>query len=132
MLHEYLYVAKFSINHIVPIPIISVTALNDNLIIGTPFSVQCTVTVVKGITGSVDIIWTVSGGKQNNTVNNNTVTAWDMNSEYVSIYNISQLQVDDNNTMYCCKVVISGKFTDEKCSNKINIRVGKYCNYIAS
>ena len=92
--------------HIVPAPIVSVIALDDNKIVGKPFSMQCNVTVVKGIISSVNITWSRANGttiRVNDILMNN-------NSENVLYrvnYTIPALQPNDNNTQYYCTVVIN-------------------------
>ena len=79
---------------VVPPPIVTVRALDSNPIIGKPFSMECNVTVAKGVDSGVDIIWK---GNETNPVVNNTM----------STYTIPSLQLKDNNTVYYCEAMIS-------------------------
>ena len=81
-----------------------VTALNDNPTVGKSFSMECSVTVAKGIVGSVDIIWTVNGTVRRR---NNNNTMGDINSVHSDILNITELQLDDNNTVYYCEAIVN-------------------------
>ena len=79
--------------------------LDSNPTVGKSLPLGCNITVVKGIKSDVEIIWTVNGTVERNyTVDN---TAWDTNSQYVDIYNITELQLSDNNSVYYCKAVIN-------------------------
>ena len=82
-----------------------VTALDDSPTVGKPFSLKCGITVARGIISNMDIIWTVNNTVQRNHTVNNTV--WDGNPEFIDIYSIPQLQLDHDNTMCHCKVVIN-------------------------
>ena len=84
----------------------SVTALDDNPIIGESFLMECNVAIAKSIVGSVDIIWTVNGTMKRRV---NDVVG-DISSEYVlhrDIYNITALQLSDDNTVYYCEAVVN-------------------------
>ena len=82
------------------------TDLDDNTIVGEPFSMECNVPIAKSIIGSVDIIWTVNGTIKRR-VNN---SVGDIYSEYVlhrDVYNITALQLSDDNTVYHCEAVVN-------------------------
>ena len=102
-----------------------VTALDDSPTVGKPFSLKCGITVARGIISNVDIIWTMNNTVQRNHTVNNTV--WDANSEFIDVYKIPQLQLDHNNTVYCCKVVINTHTRVNSSDNVTidNIKVGK-------
>ena len=113
-----------SVNHVVPSPSVSVTALDDNPIIGKPYSMECNVIVAKGIIGNVVITW-ITNDTEKSRVN---YTAWGNNSEYVDIYNTSRLHFNDTNTTYSCEVVITGTHAVVNSSSAItidNITVGR-------
>ena len=82
------------------------TALNDNPTLGESFSMECNVIIAKSITGSVDIIWTV-----NDTIKRRVDdSVGDTDSEYIlhrDIYNITSLQLSDDNTVYYCEAVVN-------------------------
>ena len=112
------------INNIVPTPSVSVTALRDNPTVGKSFPLECNVTVAKGIKSSVDIIWTVNGIVERNYTVDHTV--WDTKSQYVDVYNIVELQLSDNNTVYYCKAVINAHTYAESNVTIDSVAFGKY------
>ena len=105
-------------------PTVSVTALDDKPTVGESFSMECNVTVARGIVGSVDIIWMVNGTVKRR-VNN---TAGDVGSDYMlhsDVYTIPLLQMDDNDAVYNCEAVINTG-TPMNGSDSITMIVGKY------
>ena len=114
-----------SFNHAVPPPSVSVTSLDENPIIGKPYSMVCNVIVAKGIVGNVNIMWKVNNTKLRNKI----YPAWGNSSQYVDIYNISSVQFADNDATYSCEVVINGTHTIMTVNSTItiiNIIDGKY------
>ena len=118
---------------IVPAPSVTVRVLDDEPIIGAPLSLECNVTVGRGVTSSVNITWMVNGtDEMNNTkrrVNSQHQDVYkmkltDATTQYRGVYNITQLELTDNNTQYYCKAVISNV---EDIGSIIvnNIRLGK-------
>ena len=94
------------VKHLVPNANVSVTALDDNPTVGESFSMECNVTILKSIIGSVDIMWTVNGTIKRR-VNN---SVGDTNSEYVlhrDVYNIAALRLSDDNTVHYCEAVVN-------------------------
>ena len=89
-----------------PIITIEATAINSPEIY-RPLILQCNATIVRGITSTVDIIWT-TGNTQVRRVNNVTASS-NINSS--SIYNdsfiIPSLNVSDIGSVYECEVVIN-------------------------
>ena len=51
---------------IVPAPNVTVRVLDDEPIIGAPLSLECNVTVARGVTSSVNITWMVNGTDEMN------------------------------------------------------------------
>ena len=101
------------------------TALDDHPTIGKPFSMECNVTVTKGIVGSVDIIWRVNGTIQRR-VNGTSMVGG--RSEYVlhrDFYNTSLLRLSDNNTVYRCEAIINSN-TLLRGNDSIVLTIGKY------
>ena len=101
---------------IVPAPSVTVRVLDDEPIIGAPLSLECNVTIARGVTSSVNITWMVNGtDEMNNTkrrVNSQHQDVYKMDltdatTQYRGVYNITQLELTDNNTQYYCKAVIS-------------------------
>ena len=80
----------------------SVTALDDNPIVGKSYLMRCTVTVARGVISSVRITWAVNDViiKEYNATGND-------NSQYVDTYDITELQLSDNNAVYYCKATIN-------------------------
>ena len=80
----------------------------SNQTIGQPLILQCIFTTNKDINGRVDFVWIsddveverVEGVVGEPVVNNL--------SRYTNHYVISQLSIADNNSLYICKVLISG------------------------
>ena len=89
--------------HVVPYPLVSVTAPN-NQTVGQSLTLQCEVTTVRGITSRVDIAWRRSGNKINTTraeahVIGNLLM-------YRASFTILQLKTSDNGANYGCRLVI--------------------------
>ena len=113
--------------YIVPTPLVQVTMFNNatfelnmldnetlenetlsNLTIGDPLTLDCTVTAVRGISSSVNIIWT-TGGRVVRSVND-TMADQDMENDsaiYTDSFEISSLSAIDNGRVYQCTVVIN-------------------------
>ena len=99
----------------VPYPSVQITASNNktvgndtlgNLTVGDPLTLNCTVTTVRGISSSVNIMW-YTGGSVVRRVDNLTV-AYTVNYSaiYTDLFEISSLTVIDNGREYQCRVVI--------------------------
>ena len=89
-----------------PITAIEVMAVSIPAI-DEPLTLQCTATIVRDITGSVDIIWT-TGDTQVRRVNN-VIPSGNINS--TSVYNdsliIPSLNISDIGSVYQCEVLIN-------------------------
>ena len=99
---------KFSCDFLYIDPIVSVEIMAASIpSIDQPLVLQCTATTVRGITSTVDIIWT-TGNTQVRRVNNVTASS-NINSS--SIYNdsfiISSLNLSDIGSVYECEVLIN-------------------------
>ena len=83
----------------------------NNPIIYQPLILQCTATIVRGITGTVDIIWT-TGDTLVRRVNNVTASS---NINSTSVYNdsfiIPSLNISDIGDVYQCEVLINSILT---------------------
>ena len=78
-----------------------------NITIGDPLTVYCTVTAIRGISSSVDIIWT-TGGRVVRRVDNITADIEQNDSTiYTDSFKISSLSAIDNGREYQCTVVIN-------------------------
>ena len=89
-------------------PIVSVYIIaTNNPTIYQPLMLQCNATIVRGITGTVDIIWT-TGDTQVRRVNNVTASS---NINSTSVYNDSfitpSLNISDIGNVYQCEVLIN-------------------------
>ena len=79
----------------------------ENVTIGDPLTLDCTVTAVRGISSSVDIIWT-TGGRVVRRVDNITADVEKNDSTiYTDSFEISSLSATDNGREYQCTVVIN-------------------------
>ena len=77
-----------------------------NLTIGDPLTLDCTVTAVRGISSSVDIIWT-TGGRVVRRVDNITADIENDYAIYTDSFEILSLSAIDNGREYQCTVVIN-------------------------
>ena len=97
---------------VVPVPLVQITIFDngngtmENLTVGDPLTLDCTVTAVRGISSSVDIIWT-TGGRVVRRVDNITADVKDDNAIYSDSFEISSLSAIDNGREYQCTVVIN-------------------------
>ena len=80
----------------------------EKVTIGDPLTLDCTVTAVRGISSSVDIIWT-TGGRAVRRVYNITADIENDNAIYTDSFEISSLSAIDNGRDYWCTVVINAK-----------------------
>ena len=78
----------------------------ENVKIGDPLTLDCTVTAVRGISSSVDIIWT-TGGRVVRRVDNITAYRDNDSTIYSDSFEISSLSAIDNGREYQCTVVIN-------------------------
>jgi len=105
-----------------------VTGLNSRPTIGEPFSLECNITVIKGIIGNVDVLWTANGTaiRRVNNVVGHTIGSQEM--LHSDVYEISKLQPSDNNTIYRCEAIIR---TNEPLngSDNITLTISKQAGY---
>ena len=79
----------------------------SDLTIGDPLTLNCTVTTVRGISSSVNIMW-YTGGSVVRRVDNLTVAYTDNDSAiYTDLFEISSLTAIDNGRDYQCRVMIN-------------------------
>ncbi|XP_065904304.1 receptor-type tyrosine-protein phosphatase delta-like isoform X2 [Dysidea avara] len=91
---------------IVPTPNVTVTAPNTQTV-GDSLTLTCNVTAVRGITSSVDIIWssdsdmleTMEGVSVSSTIDNSVV--------YTDTYMVIEVSTDDEDRDYQCQVVVN-------------------------
>ena len=75
--------------------------------IDEPLTLQCTATIVRGITSTVDIIWT-TGDTQVRRINNVTAISYiNSTSLYYDSLIIPPLNVDDIGSVYECEVLVN-------------------------
>ena len=77
-----------------------------NLTVGDPLTLDCTVTAVRGISSSVDIIWT-TGGRVVRREYNIMADIENDYAIYTDSFEISSLSAIDNGREYQCTVVIN-------------------------
>ena len=77
-----------------------------NVTIGDPLTLDCIVTAVRGISSSVDIIWT-TGGVELRRVYNIAADIENDSAIYTDSFEISSISAIDNGREYQCAVVIN-------------------------
>ena len=101
--------------YIVPTPFVQITIFDNeilgneilgNVTIGDPLTIDCTVTAVRGISSSVDIIWT-TGGRVVRRVYNITADIEIDYAIYTDSFEISSLSIIDNRKEFSCTVVVN-------------------------
>ena len=123
-IHEILFILKFSYMYMVAIiamltlytnkylffidPIVAMQLFSDSIpTVYQPLILQCEATVVRGITSTVDIIWTTRD-TQVRRVNNVTASS---NINSISVYNdsfiIPSLDISDIGSTYQCEVFVN-------------------------
>ena len=122
----------FSCYLVVPPPNVTARVLDDEpIIIGKPLSLECNVTVARGVTSSVDIIWMVNGAddirRRVNSQNRDVykIKLTNGTTQYRDVYNITELKLTDNNTEYYCKAVINDMKDDNDSVTVDNIILSK-------
>ena len=99
----------------VPIPFLQISIFGNetlgnetlrNVTIGDPLTLDCTVTAVRGISSSVDIVWT-TGGRVVRRVDNITADIENDSAIYTDSFEISSLSAIDNGREYQCTVMIN-------------------------
>ena len=74
--------------------------------VGQSLTLQCNVTAVRGITSTVDIVWS-SNGTELQRMNNTAATTMNNSLVYTDSYTISQLNTTDEGRVIQCEVVIN-------------------------
>ena len=109
---KLLYVCTYIL---VPVPFVQIAIFDNetlgnetlgNVTIGDSLTLGCTVTAVKGISSSVDIIWT-TGGRVVRRVDNITADTENDSVIYTDLFEISSLSAIDNGREYQCTVIIN-------------------------
>ena len=86
-------------------PNVTVIAPNTQTV-GQSLTLQCEVTTVRGITSTVDIVWS-SGSMELNRTNGVSLTTMGDSLVYTDSYTISQLNTTDEGRVIQCEVVIN-------------------------
>ena len=79
----------------------------DILIAGQSLSLECIVTTVRGISSSVDIIWTSDGVEIKRTIGASISSSTITSTLYRDFYNISLLTTAEEGKVYQCLGVVS-------------------------
>ena len=89
-------------------PIVTVEITTVNIpIIYQPLTLQCNATIVRDITGTVDIIWT-TGDTQVRRINNVTASSiFNFTSVYNDSFTTPSLNISDIRSVYQCEVLIN-------------------------
>ena len=133
------YKAGLNMSFTVPNPFVQMTIFDNetlgnetirNLTIGDPLTLHCIVTAVRGISSSVDIIWT-TGGRVVRRVDNITADIENDSAIYTDLFNISSLSAIDNGREYQCTVVINASQPVNSSDQFTLIFTGEY-TYIRS
>ena len=85
------------------------TAAN-NQIVGRSLTLECEVTTVRGITSSVDIVWS-SGGMELERMDNVNTTTMGNSLAYTYSYMISLLDTNEDGREYECEAVINSNIS---------------------
>ena len=101
-----------------------------NLTIGDPLTLDCTVTAVRGISSSVDIVWT-TGGRVVRRVDNITADIENASAIYTDSFEILSLSAIDNGREYQCTVVIDAYNPISSSDQVILSFPGKYTYHLA-
>lgn len=96
----------------VPDPIVSVVALNNQMV-GNSLMLECNVTIIRGVSAGVDIMWSSSDGTVLRRINGVNASSTTIASElYTDYYTVTQhLNTTDHDTLYQCSSVINGTVT---------------------
>ena len=92
--------------YVVPSPDIIITA-GGNHTVGNELILQCDVSVVRGVTSSVDMMWRDSNLTVLERTDDITLTLMGNSQVYTDSYTISQLSTTDNGREIQCEVVIN-------------------------
>ena len=102
------------------------TALNDQTV-GQSLTLLCEVTIVRGITSRVDIVWS-SNGIVLRRINGIIATTMNNSLVYTDSYNISQLSTTDDGRVIQCEVVINAS-PPVMATDNITLNVMGMCIY---
>ena len=119
---------KFHTYFTVPTPNVVITVAHNDILVGQPFSLECIITTVRGISSQVNIIWSKGSDieelKRENVSANVTMFSSVMYRDYL---NISQITTDDDNETYRCEVIINSSSPVTASDNYTLHVIGKNC-----
>ena len=93
--------------HTVPIPTVTVT-LNNQILGQLSPTLQGSVTTVRGVNSSINIVWYSGNGTELKRVNDAMPAVTNNSYVYMDIYRVSsQLSIDLNGKVYSCEAVIN-------------------------
>ena len=100
----------FVFTNVVPTPTVIIAEL-DTQIVGQPLELNCSGSIIRGVTSEVDIVWK-SDGLELDRINETNLTLSDNDTSltYMNTYTIAQLRTSDMDRIYYCEVVINSYF----------------------
>ena len=89
-----------------PVIIVEVTAVSTPMI-DQPLILQCSATIVRYITGTIDIVWTTRDTQIRRVNNVTTSSNFNSTSLYSDSFIIPSLDISDIGSVYQCEVLIN-------------------------
>ena len=89
----------------VPLPSVSISTLSDQTV-GQSLTLKCNITIIRGITSRLDIIWSSDDIEVKRTEGINTSLVTINSVLYTDLYEISQLSTSDEDKTFMCKSLI--------------------------
>ena len=86
---------------------VSLIAVNNQMAVGQPLILQCSVTTIRDINSRVDFVWISNGIELERVEGVTGVSSRNNLVVYTDHYIISQLNIADNNSLYTCEVIIN-------------------------
>ena len=106
----------YHIFYLVPSPTVIITVPNTQTV-GQSLTMQCKVTAVRGITSSVDVVWSLSHG--GTALKRTTGVIGYSSLVFTDSYTIPQLSSEDHGKTYWCEATISSS----RHSNSVTLNV---------
>ena len=97
-----LYIISLLIFVSVPDPIVRISAPTTQTV-GESLTLQCDATIVRGITSTLDVVWSNNSMRLNST----TLTPMDNSLLYTNSYTIAELNTTHNGSMIQCEVIVN-------------------------
>ena len=136
--YVYIFPIILGIYYVVPISLVQITIFDNetlgltNLAIGDPLTLDFTVTTVRGISSSVNIVWT-TGDIELRRVDNITADVVNDSAIYTDSFEIPSLSAIDNGREYQCTVMINAKqpiYSNDKITVVLNGEGTDVCTYV--